>query len=106
MNPDRRMNYLELAKAVLGSPPATKATDATKGVLEAVWKAGGLLVISDRGVRAVRVPKALSVWMTQHEEEVLQALHQPISTPIHLIPSSRGHRREESAKPDLHTSPF
>ena len=75
MNRVERMNYLEVAKAVLGSPPATKATDATKEALEAVWKVGGWLVISDRGVRAVRVPPELSVWVTQHGAEVLQALH-------------------------------
>ena len=69
------MSYLDLAKAVLGTSPATKATYATKGVLEEVWRVGGWLVIVGSSVRAVRVPRELKAWVTRHETELLQALH-------------------------------
>jgi hypothetical protein len=69
------MSYLDLAKAVLGTPPATKAIYATEGVLEDVWRDGGWLLIAGTRVRAVRVPPELRAWVAGHESEVLQALH-------------------------------
>lgn len=75
MTPGEPMTYLETAKAVLSHKPATKAIKATKGSLRAVWQAGGWLVISDNGIRAVRVPPELRAWVTRHEAEVLRALH-------------------------------
>ena len=74
MNPDERINYLEVGKAVLDTPPATKAIDATKAI-EAVWKAGGLLVISDTSVRAVRVPLGVGRCASKHGAEILRLLH-------------------------------
>jgi hypothetical protein len=74
MNANRTMNYVEAARAVLGAAPATKATEATEGVLERVWRAGGRLVISTGHVRAVGVPRELSTWVTLHGSEVVQVL--------------------------------
>ena len=82
MNTVESVSYLDGARAALGHVPATKATYATEGVLEAVWEVGGRLVISGGGVRAVRVPRELGEWVAGHQKEVLRALHRNRLAPV------------------------
>jgi hypothetical protein len=93
MTPGEPMTYLETAKAVLGSSPATKATKATKGSLGAVWKAGGWLVISDDRIRAVRVPPELRAWVARHQAETLHALLRNRFAPVVQLRRSRSDPR-------------
>lgn len=95
--PGEPMSYLDVAKAVLATYPATKATYATEGALEAVWRGGGWLVIAGSRVRAVRVPAELRAWVAGHETEILQTLHRHRIASLPSRPTGLRRSHEDAA---------